>query len=717
MNVHTQGDEAVIWFRTVDGRLVRLRDQYRPGFYVLPKSPLDGEDLYRILGQHPRTYVLCFDEKYTTLGSKEKSRLLHVQMSDISGYGEILRNIENLPNVERVYNTDLLHVQQYLFTSLNVAPTSKVELCHKGGRIDSLVVLDDSEEIQPPPFTVLLFDIKTETSILTPNPGRDPISAMETKHDGEEFLLYGDEAEILRQFSDTVRDRDPDFLVCPRCDDFTLPYLLKRAELLGLDLQLGRENWKTSLRNLTLYGVSGRVFLEYSYFQESGIAGLVELSRFSVMPPSVASRWTANRVIDSRNCFELVRRGYVIPRNVGCYEFVRPLNTVVDRDRGGLIIAPRIGSVHENVSELDFESQYPNLIVRDGLSYETVTPQGLVSSGEALLPYVTKRFLERRLRLKRLRKKYAKDSQEWTWCEQRQSSLKSILVCLYGTSGCCWNRFGNVLCFEEINSKSRETLVKTKDFVQQRGFEVVYADTDSIFVKRHGATRQEYEALASQIQEHVGLPIALDHHYRFLLLLALEADPSGNMEAEKRYFGILTDGELLMRGIESRRHDTPEFIKSFQQQLIRTLFGCKSSEEVASTGYQMATRYVLDTVDKIAGGNVPVDQLVVSKILRRPIDSYRVMSPHVAAAVNLAYHGKTIADGETVDFVFVNAKHHNPLRRVVPAAIYRDDYYDCEKYSEMVLDAAETVLSTFGFSRRSYGLKSRTSSFRKEFWE
>ena len=213
--------------------------------------------------------------------------------------------------------------------------------------------------------------------------------------------------------------------------------------------------------------------------------------------------------------------------------------------------------VHENVAELDFESQYPNLIVSDGLSYETVTPKGIFKSDEAILPYVTKRFLERRLHFKRLRKKYDKDSGDWQWCEQRQLALKAILVTLYGTSGCCWNRFGNVLCFEEINRRSREVMVRTKGFVQERGFEVVYGDTDSIFVKMKDATSEDYEELSREISQHVGLPIALDHHYKYLLLLSLESDPSGNMEAQKHYFGILTSGEVLARGIELRCHDCP----------------------------------------------------------------------------------------------------------------------------------------------------------------
>jgi DNA polymerase elongation subunit (family B) len=44
-----------------------------------------------------------------------------------------------------------------------------------------------------------------------------------------------------------------------------------------------------------------------------------------------------------------------------------------------------------------------------------------------------------------------------------------------------------VLAFEEINKISREILIKTKDIVQQLGYEMVYADTDSVFIKRKDA--------------------------------------------------------------------------------------------------------------------------------------------------------------------------------------------------------------------------------------
>jgi len=237
------------------------------------------------------------------------------------------------------------------------------------------------------------------------------------------------------------------------------------------------------------------------------------------------------------------------------------------------------------------------------------------------------------------------------------------------------------------------------NFLQQKGFEVVYADTDSIFVKKKEAFREDYEKLRKEISQHVNLPIALDHHYKFLLLLPLEADLSGNMEAQKHYFGLLTNGELLTRGIEIRRHDCPPLIKKFQKKLIKILFNVETTKEVWNNGYKNAVKYVDQTINRLLNKDIPIEELVVSKMLRKSLFAYTRLFPHISAAINLVQQGKRVRKGDIINFIFVNVKHHNPLRRVVPLELGDVEYYDQEKYQEMILDAAETVLSTFGFSR------------------
>ena len=64
--------------------------------------------------------------------------------------------------------------------------------------------------------------------------------------------------------------------------------------------------------------------------------------------------------------------------------------------------------------------------------------------------------------------------------------------------------------------------------------------------------------------------------------------------------------------------------------------------------------------------------------------------------------------GDTIQYIYTDSKHNNPLSRVVPIEnIQSIPQYDREKYKEMILDAAETVLGFFGFDRSAYSTLGR----------
>ena len=94
--------------------------------------------------------------------------------------------------------------------------------------------------------------------------------------------------------------------------------------------------------------------------------------------------------------------------------------------------------------------------------------------------------MDRRADIKQLLKRLPSESIESNDYEQRADTLKKILVCLYGTTGSYWNRYGNVLAFEQINKRSTEISIEDyKDILQQGlGYELIYADTDAAFVHR-----------------------------------------------------------------------------------------------------------------------------------------------------------------------------------------------------------------------------------------
>jgi DNA polymerase elongation subunit (family B) len=123
----------------------------------------------------------------------------------------------------------------------------------------------------------------------------------------------------------------------------------------------------------------------------------------------------------------------------------------------------------------------------------------------------------------------------------------------------------------------------------------------------------------------------------------------------------------------------------------------------------------------IGGEDVTKNDLVVSKLLGQNIEKYRSLFPHVSAAIQLSGKYKHPSKGDTIKYIYTDSQDKNSLCRVLPVENAHQNNteerfsYDKEKYREMVLDAAETVLGYFGFDRTLYGNKKNTGT-RKWRW-
>lgn len=211
--------------------------------------------------------------------------------------------------------------------------------------------------------------------------------------------------------------------------------------------------------------------------------------------------------------------------------------------------------------------------------------------------------------------------------------------------------------------------------------------------------------------KETGLEMTLEFHYKFLVLLYIEADE--NMEAKKHYFGLTYDNQLITRGIETRRHDSPIFIKEFQKTLLSKLFDCQSSEEVLTTGYQNALEYITQSIDKLMNGEIQITDLVISKLLRQNIEKYRSLFPHVSAAIRLNVSGVIANRGDSIQYIHTDSKHTDPLYRITPAKLLASEEYDREKYLDIFFDSAEAVLAIFGFNRSLFGFDKKF----KQWWD
>jgi DNA polymerase elongation subunit (family B) len=682
-----------------DGKVISFKQKlYEYIFYVLPKSRSAGEDLIRQLSRYDYFIKRIFyDEKYIDFVDKNKTRLIAITLDDKQDYQRLIKKLELDSRVSALYNTELSEISQFIYNQLKIPLTSKVQIEYEAERLLSISRIDDSQEIAPPPFKIMCIEMRDDGG-----DDENKSKKLVVTSENQTTIEFGGLTD--QSFASHVSENSPDIVI------FSGDYYKHDAILASADNAFAR--------------LSGQAVVIHSLdtIDTIHLLELVEKARFSYFPLRLASKYGMIKLIDSRITYELLQRGYVIPTKKSVsssHEQIRTLENIVEMDKAGMIISPEIG-LHENVAVLDYDNEYANLIINHNISYETLSnkyskdSEPHCSSSEdnrmALLPSIIKDIVTRRIYLKQLLKKEIEsDSLFYSYCQIRLEILKQILVCLYGTSGSVWNRYSNVTVFEEINKLSRQILLKTKDIVQSSGCELIYADTDAVFLKKKDATKSDYEDIMNKLINETGLDMTFEFHYKFLVLLYVEADEK--MEARKHYYGLTFDRQLITRGIDTRRHDSPVFIKQFLATLLSKLFDCSSAEEVLTNGYESALLYLTQSIDKIMNGEIQLTDLVISKQLRRHIEKYRSLFPHVAAAIKLNISGAIAGMGDNIDYVYTDSKHTDPLQRVVPAKLISSEHYDRDKYLEMLLDSAESVLAIFGFSRSLYGFDNRKQNY------
>ncbi len=640
-------------------------DNYYPEFFVEPTG-IKASVFKELLEEHEYLIGISIEKRLASIQKMKEIEVLRVRTANLDFYKKILSEMESSPFVKKCYDSDIEQEIKYL-ADKDLIPFGKIKVVTDEARnLIKLKSIPQNFIVKPPPLTVLRFGMGLKEGLVVTFD-----SELEV-----EYIFRGRTQTAVRDFLDHFADLDPDIIACREEDLVKILHLSKefRSRKFGI-IQNGIPN---------LWG--GRAHVKLTTYGRLALAGLVERVIYTRLPARMSSEWGAGRAIESRQCYEARRLGILIP-NRGGFQPVITLKELLLRDHGGLIFSPDVG-VHENIGALDFESMFPSLISRRNISYENL----LGGSGkEGFLVGFTRESLDRRLYFKHLRKKLSRNSVEYLWCQARQLALKEILFCTYGYSGCWANRFGNFDTFMEINRQARDTLVESMNVARVLGYRTIYGNNDSLFLYNPNATGEDYKKIANEIAKTVGLPMALENHFRLLVLLPQKG--TSIFGAINRYYGITFDNEIICRGIELRRRDIPPFIKQVQRKAIEVLLSCDSAMEVRKKGVERVNEIIEESCKKLKQGKVPREDLWVSIALRQPTYDYKQKAPHVAAAEALEMAGFPMNSGNLVDYVYVNAKHENPFRRVRPGG-YKGRV-DMEKYIDLVREAGRSILMPF----------------------
>jgi DNA polymerase elongation subunit (family B) len=439
-------DSIAYWVRDHRGATKVVDRAFRPEIFV----HADREKLRDLEGALPalrEVGEVAWERRSTWLG-EEPREVLRVSISRYSRVRDVAHTIDNRGRYRdfSLFNVDLRFSQRYLVEK-GIFPMGRMEL-----RPGPVMLEDPFEmEYETPPLTSVVLQATCGRPRGIPSFDDRLTSAKVGSSE-----LDGDEESILRGVEGALERDDPDIVYTDGGDSFLLPYLHHRAKLLGMPgLRLGREEGTARAasrgKSYHTYGqirykppshtLRGRIHLDRAssfLYIESGLDGLIDLSRISRVPLQEMARLSPGSAISAMEVNQALLDGCVVLWKKNVPERFKTANELIVADRGGFIYEPRVG-IHGRVLEVDFTSLYPNIMAKFNISPETIScgccpapsrrvpvlGYGICDRRVGLIPRVLKPVIERRTTLKRMVREGRPDAERY---RQRVDILKWLLV-------------------------------------------------------------------------------------------------------------------------------------------------------------------------------------------------------------------------------------------------------------------------------------------------
>jgi len=360
---------------------------------------------------------------------------------------------------------------------------------------------------------------------------------------------------------------------------------------------------------------------------------------------------------------------------------------------GAVVLAPKPG-LHENIAVLDFKAMYPNIMITHNVSPDTyVSPsEPEPSGGVNVAPEVKHRFrkepsgfykevlsslIASRDQIRPKLSKLDPKSSEYKVLDARQKAVKVITNATYGYAGWIGARWYVKPVAEAATAWGRHIILNTVAEAKKIGLEVVYSDTDSVFVNND---LDKIARLSERIGKELGLEIKPDKVYTRVLFT----------EAKKKYCGLLPDGGLDTVGLEVVRGDWAACAKNVQERVLEIILKKQTPNEAAE--------FVQDYIQNLRQRKVAYKDLIIWKTLTKKVEEYEVKAPHVEAARLLLKEGWELSMGDKVGFV-ITLGSGKLYEKAKPYFLTSYDKIDIEYYvTNQIVPAAARVLEMFSIS-------------------
>jgi DNA polymerase-2 len=688
------GLELIFWFATGDGPLrLRLSSQEAVCFYASDQTENVGRALRGIRGWHSKkTNLKNFNKVLVSALYFRSQRQLYAARDKLADAGIVCFEADIKPTdrflMERfITGGVIVQGESSARTGFRDLQNPQLKPAQVRPCLSAVSIDIETDFAAEKLYSIAIYSESVSLVLMI---NEDPEEVTE-----KTFALryFPTEKELLACFIETIEVLDPDILMGWNVVNFDLRCLQMFCDRASIELRLGRNaesvKWRQSAdsndRHYAL--LAGRVVLDGIELMRSAT---YQFENFSLeyVSRELLDRGKLVDDVDARGAeitslFENAKLALAKYNLEDCklvwdifekeklidFAIERSLLTGLELDRAGGSVAamdflylPRlhrqgyvapamdqlessnispggyvmnsIPGIHRNVIVLDFKSLYPSIIrtfnidplaMVKGLDVENPIigfDGGRFSRTDSILPELITTLWAARDRAKLANNKVL------------SQAIKIIMNSFYGVLGTQGCRFFDSRLVSSITKRGHEIIIQSKVYIESKGYQVIYGDTDSVFVLLSNIDDNEVAKIGNELSSELNiwwrdklrqeqgikshLEIQFETHYRKFFMPTIRGSDAGS---KKRYAGLVGSDKLVFKGLESVRSDWSPLARDFQRVLYEKIFHEQPFEA-----------YIKKTVQKLLAGESG-SQLTLRKRLRRKLAAYvKNVPPHVQAA-------------------------------------------------------------------------------------
>lgn len=568
--------------------------------------------------------------------------------------------------------------------------------------------------------------------------------------DKEYIEFVNSEVDLVERFVDVMEKYAPDVIIGFNSDGFDFPYLDARARKYKVNLNLGLENSRLKLikgensraripgmMHIDIYKfIRKSVSLEGGYSLHNIAQNVLQKSKKDVDLENLYKVWDEGIAIedyceynltDAELTFELCRKflpqiielssiagisvDYMI--RLGYSQIVesfllrqafrfnelappKPDKNIISKRflesyKGSFVYEPQPGIYHDIVV-FDFRSLYPSIMISHNISPDTLdcpccpdemSEHHFCQKRKGFLPIILEDLIGRRERAK----KNMIDSLLQT---AQQETLKILANSFYGYLGFYGARWYSIETANAVTALGRHYITQVIEKAKLEGFNVIYSDTDSIFIALKDKTEHDARAFIANVNASFPgvMSLEFEAYYTKGLFVPAKEKAAG---AKKKYALLSKNGFLKIRGFESIRTNYSEISREAQRKILELILKTESPDEALS--------YLNTVITQLREKIIKNKQTMIEITLQKNLDAYDSSAPHVTVARKMREKGIEIYPGLRIPYIIVAGEGRINERAMLPEEV-PEGGYDSEYYvSNQILPTVEKIFELFGIKR------------------